>query len=289
METGIQNRKKSTAGIIVYLLLSFLLGLIYFILTVVGLSVGLGTAIIWVGVLLLVGTFGMIRGIGAIERSLAREMLGVAIAEPRPRRNERGLWRQAVENMRDPLTWKTLLYVFLKFPMGIISFCITITLLSLALGLVLAPLGYWIATFVLQINGIHVHSDGPAWVALFDLNITGTFDSLMLAKAFVYTLVGIAFWFLARPVLRALGQVSGELARALLSPIEQEADMQNPPFSQANPNRGTSYAYDRRPDYERGYAAEYRPAPTRDDTQPRAIYQEQPEMPPQEMPFQYQG
>ncbi|MBV9228561.1 MAG: sensor domain-containing protein, partial [Chloroflexi bacterium] len=99
IQTSIKVQKKSISSVILYILLSFLLAQIYFVLVTVGLSVGLGTVILWIGLPLLIGTFAMIRGIGAIERSLAREMLGVSIAESRPQRSEQGIWRSGLANL----------------------------------------------------------------------------------------------------------------------------------------------------------------------------------------------
>ncbi len=284
-----KSQGKHIASVILYLNLSFLLGLIYFILIVTALSVGLGTFIIWIGLPLLIGTFAMIRGIGAIERSLARELLGVYIPEPRPRGGERGIWRQGLANLRDPLTWKCLLYTILKFPLGILSFVVSVTLLSITLALVLAPLGYLIATFVLQIIGIHPVNDGPAWVDLIAFRISGDFEALVFLKGFIYTGLGIASWFFSRSILKGLGWFSGELARALLSPVEWEMNMPNVSFTN---NRHSSthdntprYAQQSEHGYERGYEATQ--LVYRDDTQPRAVYQEQP-YPTQEGPLQYQ-
>ncbi|MBV9228767.1 MAG: sensor domain-containing protein, partial [Chloroflexi bacterium] len=222
-------------------------------------------------------------GIGAIERSLAREMLGITIAEPRPNRSTQGIWRSGLANLRDPLTWKSLLYVLLKFPVSIALFCIAVTLLATTLGLLLAPLGYSIATFVLQIHGIHLHNAAPAWLNPIDLDINGTFEPLMFAKSFIFTCIGVAFWFLTRSLLRGLGEISGILVRALLSPMEWERNMPNEPLMQHQYEDYRRDAQYYQSGYEQGERA------SRDDTQPRAHYPEQPEMPTQEMSLQQQS
>ena len=43
------------------------------------------------------------------------------------------------ERIADPATWKDLVYLFLAFPMGILSFVVTVTTISLTVGLLLAP------------------------------------------------------------------------------------------------------------------------------------------------------
>jgi hypothetical protein len=265
-----QTGRKPIINIILYLLLSFPLSLIYFILVVTGLSLSASLLILWIGLPLLVGIFAMIRGIGAIERSLVRELLGVSIAAPAPNEQQRSLWRTGLANLRNPLTWKYLLYILLKFPIDIISFTITVALLSISLALILAPLGYAIATFVLQINGIHLHNDTPVWASTLSLNINGTYEPLMFAKAFIFTGMGIAFWFLAHAILRGMATMYGALAAAFLSSIESHADISNTPYTLPN-QYAQRYEHNQRHN---------EPAHTFYDTreQPQATYQEAPEM-----------
>lgn len=221
MQVNTNIQKTPISSFLIFIFLSFLLSLIFFILTIVGLSVGLGTLILWIGLPLLVGTFAMIRGIGSIERSLVRELLGVTIAQPRQSQGSQGIWRASLVSMRDPLTWKSLLYILFKFPVSIVSFVLAITFLAVTLGLLLAPLGYVIATFVLQINGVHLHNTQPVWLSpIVIIDINGQFEFLMFVKSFLFTGIGIVFWFLTRSVLRGLGTVSATLARGLLSPNE---------------------------------------------------------------------
>src|SRR5436305_4202051 len=67
-----------------YLLLAFPLGLAYFLFLVVGLSVGFGLAIVWVGVpilfLVLLGSWGL----AALERQLALGLLGAEVPPMAP-------------------------------------------------------------------------------------------------------------------------------------------------------------------------------------------------------------
>src|ERR1051326_3981538 len=61
-------RQGQTYRNILYLLLTFPLGLTYFIVLVTGLSTGVGLAIIGVGLLLLFLTFGFAWAMAAVER-----------------------------------------------------------------------------------------------------------------------------------------------------------------------------------------------------------------------------
>lgn len=253
----------SIASMSFYHILSFILSIIYFVLVVTLISLGVGTVVIWIGVPILIFAFAMIRGIAAIERSMARDMLGAVIPTPQ-QPTQSGFWARSRAMLADPLTWKSLLYVFIKFPLSIFSFVVTVTLLSLTLGLLLAPLGYMIATFVLQIIGIQTNGGDIMIIELLTPSITGNFDVIQLLKSMVYTLVGIAFWYLTSYLMRGLSWISAELARVMLSPTDamhnSRYDTAQDYQRQANttPQQHTSV---RR--YDDGY------------TQPRATYQEQ--------------
>src|SRR5947207_2704667 len=88
MET--QFNKTHTASNIVYLLLSFPLGVFYFVLLITGLSVGVGTVIVWLGIPILFATIAGIWGMAAIERSLAAHLLHIDMPTPPQRYAESG-------------------------------------------------------------------------------------------------------------------------------------------------------------------------------------------------------
>ncbi len=130
---------------VVYLLLSFPLGIIYFVLTVVGLSVGIGTLIIWVGAFVLLATFLMIRGLTAIERKLAAGLLQTTIPSrimPYPTRPtaETSAFEKAKSLIFCRENWAGIAFLLLKLPLGIVSFVLTVALIPVSLALSILPL-----------------------------------------------------------------------------------------------------------------------------------------------------
>jgi signal transduction histidine kinase len=103
-----------------YNLLAFPTGLVYFLVLVVGIALGVSLAIIVVGLAILLGTLAAWRGMAAVERGLARTLLGVPIAAPADRRDVPPVER-VQRWLRDPVTWKSLVFVALKFPLGIVA------------------------------------------------------------------------------------------------------------------------------------------------------------------------
>jgi signal transduction histidine kinase len=122
-----------------YLLAAFPTGLAYFVVLVVGVSTGVALAVVVVGLLILVATLAAWRGMAAVERGIARALLGVTIAQPVDRRGQ-PLTHRLSRWLRDPVTWKSLVFVALKFPLGLVSFGIVACLGFFALVLAFAPL-----------------------------------------------------------------------------------------------------------------------------------------------------
>jgi signal transduction histidine kinase len=123
----------------IYLLLAFPLGTLYFIALVTGVSVGIGLVVIWVGVPILVATLLAWRAAAGIERALARLLLGAQIQSPLHADPSLSLWRRLVLLVRDPVTWKSLVFVALKFPAGILSVAVIAGLGFVAGVLAFAP------------------------------------------------------------------------------------------------------------------------------------------------------
>jgi len=128
---------------LLYVLAAFPLGLFYFVYLVSGLSLGISLSIIWVGVplLLLVGAGWWI--MARFERYLAIHLLKEDIPEMAlPVKPNDDLWMRFKAYFTNPVTWKSLLYLFIKFPLGLATFVALAVLVSLTLGLLSMPFTY---------------------------------------------------------------------------------------------------------------------------------------------------
>lgn len=209
----------STRDNIVFLLLSFPLGLISFLIVVIGLSVGLGTVVIWIGLPILFATLFIIRCLAEAERRMVSSLLRIPMPYRMPESSEprRGFLRRFGRMLSDPYTWTSTIYMLLKLPLGILSFTLTVTLLVTSAALAFFPLGYLISLLVNVIllkNGIP--SDGTMIPGFIEIH--GSFDLVMFVRSFLGVPVGIVLWLLTRTLLNALARASGELANALLGP-----------------------------------------------------------------------
>jgi len=127
---------------LLYLLLSFPLGLVYFVTVVVLLAVGSGLIVILVGVPILILTFALIRGFVAGERVLLRTLLGAVVPEPAPVRRPPGLVVRMMSYLGDAHVWKGLVYLLMHFVFGVISFSLVMAFIPASVGLLTAPLTY---------------------------------------------------------------------------------------------------------------------------------------------------
>lgn len=222
MEMLLKTTKKSTtAGNIAFLLLSFPLGLIFFLVTVIGFALGVSTLILWIGLPMLFATLVLVRGMAMIERRMATNLLHVSFPYqldlhdmPQP-----GFLKRFGNVLRDPLTWTSMIYMIVKLPLGIISFTLALVLPIVSLALTLLPLVYLVNLFVNTIlwkNGIQ----STGIIVPYFLEVRGQFDLVMFARSFIGVPIGLALWLVTRFLLNGLALLSGEIARALLSPGE---------------------------------------------------------------------
>ncbi len=190
-----------------YLLLSFPLGIFYFTFLVTGISLGLGLFITLLGAPVLLGTLLLWRVFAGFERQLVKIMLGIDISftpiKPLP-----GLWVKIKAYLSDAFTWKSLAYLFIKFPLGIISFVVLVTLLSIALAFIATPIMYYITELGI-LEGIFCIS--PINICLVNSYFT----------AIIWAIIGVFLLFIFLHALNGLARISGMLAKSMLENKEQ--------------------------------------------------------------------
>jgi hypothetical protein len=128
---------------IAYNFISFPLGIFYFVFLLTGILLGLGLIIIWIGILILLLMMAVWWYLAAFERELAIIFCRVKIAPMKRETDEaKSLWGKFVSHLKQPVTWKGLLFLFLKFPIGIMQFVVTVTLIAIVCGLISTPITY---------------------------------------------------------------------------------------------------------------------------------------------------
>jgi signal transduction histidine kinase len=184
---------------VLYLLIALPLGVAYVAILVAGLSVGAGLAVIVVGLVLLVGTLFAVRAMAAVERALARRLLRISIHPPLEG-NIHANWRQRVQLwLRDPVTWKSLVFLLGKLPMGLVAFA---------------------AVFLLGLTSIML-AFAPVLVAITPVIVFGwEIDNPVAAIAAVP--VGVLLFLACLHLFNGLAWIYGVCARVMLGPSSVE-------------------------------------------------------------------
>lgn len=192
--------ERRTYASLLWLLLGLPLGIAYFVLLVTGLSLGAGLLVTVAGIPVLVATLALVRGLAVFERGLAQVLLDAPMpnvvedAEP-----GHGIyWARLRALVRRRRTWFELGYLLLRFPLGVLDFCVLVTMVSLAFGGFAEPI----------VVAAGAHAEIGRW----------HLDTVPEALPFI--LPSIVFLLAAPHVLRAWASVSARLASACLGRVE---------------------------------------------------------------------
>jgi hypothetical protein len=183
---------------ILYLLLSYPLGILYFVFLVTGISLGFGLIITIIGIPILFGILLLWRVFGDFERKLTEIMLNIDIPCKKKKQPKR-FWKKIEKILSDSYTWKSLVYLFIKFPIGIISFVLLTVCITVPLSLISTPF-----IFHLFKLGILNGNLGP-----FAFMQTYWF-------AILIGIIGIFLLFVSLHIFNGLAKVFGLLAKYML-------------------------------------------------------------------------
>lgn len=183
---------------LLYLLLAFPLGMAYYILLIVGFSLGLALSVVVVGLGILLGTVIGIRFVASFERWLANTLLGTDIAGPSDVERSDGVVGTAKSYLRASSTWKGLGFAFLKFWVGIASFVLLLVFLGVAVELLFLPL----------------YPGGALNITVNSTEIASYFDTT--AQRALAVPAGAVLFVVALNVLNAFARVNASIATSLL-------------------------------------------------------------------------
>ncbi len=177
-----------------YMVMSLLTGTIYFTLATAGLSVSLSLMLLIVGIPVSMLFLLFARALGFVEGRLVEALLGVRM----PRRAifpRGGSWWQSYKTLlKTGTTWTTVLYMFLMLPVGTFYFTIIITLFSLGISLLGAPIAqYGFDESVIQPN---------IWIPFYAMPLVMAAGGLLLV--------------LTLHLARFVASVHGRFAKAML-------------------------------------------------------------------------
>ncbi len=180
---------------LLYLLLAFPLGIAYFVFLIAGMSVGISLLILYVGIPILVAVLFAARGLGAFERMLTGGMLSVRVPAPPAKPSSGGLIATLKNLFTDPVTWKSVAYLGLKFPFGVAAFPVLVSSFAVSGSLILAPFLY--RTFPMDIGFWRIETKDEATACC---------------------MVGVVLLFLCFHLVNGLAYLWGHFAQIMLGP-----------------------------------------------------------------------
>ena len=192
---------KKFFGNLVYLLLAMPLGVVYFTILTVGLSLGAGFSITLIGLPILVSMIFVTYMLGDLERSITSILLGVKIAKPeaRPARDNSASAILTAQ-LKNAAFWKEFAYLLiLKLPLGMISFTLTIFFVTLPLALMATPLivTYFPDVEVMILPNVFVNTMTAALIC-FAIGLGIGFISIFIINALGAGYGKVAAWALGR-------------------------------------------------------------------------------------------
>ncbi|RBM07315.1 sensor domain-containing protein [Streptomyces sp. PT12] len=126
-----------------YLVSSLPIGVVSFTVGFLGLAAGVATAIVYLGVPILVGTLLAARGLARGERRRVESVTGRPLPphvyRERGDRSVKGL----IAALAEPQSWRDLAHAIVSFPLRIVNFCLTVTWVVGGLGMLLYVTWSW--------------------------------------------------------------------------------------------------------------------------------------------------
>jgi uncharacterized membrane protein len=190
-------------GALMYMLLSFVTGIFYFVWTVVGISLTASFAILIIGIPFALLFVGSVRVLSHVEGRIVESLLGVRMPRRLPASGpaDENLWTRIKEALSDIRTWSSMLYLLLMLPLGILYFVIALVGIAVPVSL--------IGGSILGLVTGHPHiqiSDVP-WLD----HIFHTAPGLLIAIA-----IGVVLLFLVLHIAKGVGWLHGRIAELLL-------------------------------------------------------------------------
>jgi uncharacterized membrane protein len=186
-----------------FMLLSLVTGIVYFTVTMTGLSISAGLLVLIIGIPFFLLFVGFTRVLALAEGRLIEGLLGQRMPR-RPVYPSKGM--PILERIREMLvdrrTWTTMLYFLLMLPLGILYFTIAITGISAGLGLVFGS----VAGILLE-AGV-----GSGGISLDD---SVYFAPSPLLAPFIF-IFGVLLLTAVLHLARGIGRVHGTFAKHLL-------------------------------------------------------------------------
>jgi hypothetical protein len=183
---------------LLYLILAFVTGIIYFTWVVTGLSLSVGLLVLIIGIPIAGFFLLSVRGVALVEGRIVEALLGFRMPRrPLFSRKDIGWWQKIKSMITSRHTWTAIVYMILQMPLGVIYFTVIVALVALVVWMIGRPI--WELTF-----GI------PAF-------ITPSYEYFSHIWAMPFYIIGGALLlFLIMHLVKIIGNLHGRFAKVML-------------------------------------------------------------------------
>jgi uncharacterized membrane protein len=185
-------------GALLYMLIAFVTGVLYFTWAVTGLATSLSLALFIFGLPFALLFLLSIRGLALLEGRIVEALLGVRMPR-RPLFSQQNLkWLDRIKELAlDKHTWFSIFYMILQFVLGTLYFVLFVTVLSFSVSFLAIPVFQeFLGQGAIMNNGLRYSF--PSWS--YPLLVVG----------------GVLLWTFFMNLARSIGQVHGRMAKMLL-------------------------------------------------------------------------
>lgn len=181
-----------------FMILSLVTGILYFTVTVTGLSMSAGLMVLIIGIPFFLLFLGIVRVLALAEGRLVESLTGMRMPRrPQYTQKQRPFVERIKEMLTERQTWTTLLYMIIKLPLGIAYFTLAVVGLSVGFGAMFGSVVQLLwGAGLLRVDDFS--SDLPTWVAPF----------VFIAGVLILTLL--------MHLAKGIGIMHSHLAKALL-------------------------------------------------------------------------
>lgn len=171
-------------GALLYMLLAFVTGIVYFTVVVTGASLSLGLLVLIIGVPVALLFLATVRAVSLAEGRIVEGLLGVRMPRrPRLVGAQGDIFTRIKSWFTDYRTWTTMFYMVMQLPLGITYFTVLVTGVTASVAVAVAPILQVIYDHPVAITGEYAYYIQPWGMPLFvAAGVLGLFCMLWLAK-----------------------------------------------------------------------------------------------------------
>jgi signal transduction histidine kinase len=197
-----------------YALIGLPLGVAGFVVTVATLSFGLGNSFLLIGLPLIAAGSIVARWFGALDRAVARSLLGMHVAEPAPLQVRPGFAGWFRSQLTDVVAWRARGYLLLRFPVSVVTFVVAVSIWAVGIAYTVAPLAW-----ALGLDHVSVRQDGVL------RHVTASYGNFYFdtwPRIWLLCVQGVILLLLAPWAMRAVLMLDRWLIDGLLSQAASE-------------------------------------------------------------------